>query len=94
MPQQQSLYKTKFRVENLIYEEILSPSQFEELRIRGMQSAVVRTLVCNSFTSAVVGHLKHKVEIMSVIPHDKPVTEQVQVDLMETEVCNYIILFQ
>ena len=92
MAQPPTLYKTKFRVENLIYEEVLSPSQFEELRIHGMESGVVRTLVCNSFTSAVVGSFKHKVEILSVIPHTLQQIGVQQVEAMETEV-NYLHFF-
>ena len=81
-----TLYKTKFRVENLIYEEVLNPSQFEELRIHGMESGVVRSLICNSFTSAVVGSFKHKVEILSVLPHTLQQIGVQQVEAMETEV--------
>ena len=36
MAQGTTLYKTKFRVENLVYEEILNSAQFEELRIHGI----------------------------------------------------------
>ena len=56
MAQFPTLYKTKFRVENLVYEEILNSAQFEELRVHGMESSVVRTLVRSSFTSAVIGN--------------------------------------
>ena len=88
MAQASTLYKTKFRVENLIYEEILNPSQFEDLRIHGMESSVVSTLLCNNFTSAVVGTFKHKVEILSVIPHSLQEIRVQQVEAMDTEV-NY-----
>ena len=81
-----SMYKTKFRVENLIYEEILNSAQFEELRTHGMESSVVRTLVCTSFTSAVIGTFKHKVEILSVIPTSTQQNNIDQVQAMETEV--------
>ena len=80
------LYKTKFRVENLVYEEVLNSAQFEELRIHGMDSSVVRTLVCNSFTSAVIGNFNHKVEIMSVIPTNHQENHIDQVQAMETGV--------
>ena len=73
-------------MENLIYEEVLNPSQFEELRIHGMESGVVRSLVRNSFTSAVVGSFKHKVEILSVLPHTLQQIGVQQVEAMETEV--------
>ena len=87
-----TLYKTKFRVENLVYEEMLNSAQFEELSIHGMDSSVVRTLVWNSFTSAVIGNFKHKVEIMSVIPavHQDNALDQVQG--MEVEVNIFFLL--
>ena len=80
------LYKTKFRVENLVYEEVLNSAQFEELRIHGMDSSVVRTLVRNSFTSAVIGNFNHKVGIMSVIPANHQENHIDQVQTMETGV--------
>ena len=86
-----TLYKTKFKVENLVYEEMLNSAQFEELRIHGMDSSVVWTLVRNSFTS-VIGNFKHKVEIMSVIPavHQDNALDQVQG--MEVEVNIFFLL--
>ena len=88
MAQFPTLYKTKFRVENLVYEEILNSAQFEELRVglHGMESSVVRTLVWSSFTSAVIGNYKHKVEIMSVVPASIQQNDMEQVQAMETEV--------
>ena len=73
-------------MENLVYEMMLNSAQFEELRIHGMDSSVVWTLVWNSFTSAVIENFKHKVEIMSVIPavHQDNALDQVQG--MEVEV--------
>ena len=86
MAQFPTIYKTKFRVENLVYEEMLNPAQFEELRVHGMESSVVRTLVRSSFTSAVIGNFNHKVEIMSVIPASIQQNDIEQVQAMETEV--------
>ena len=81
-----TVYKTKFRVENLVYEELLNSAQFKELRIHRMDSSVVRTLVHNSFTSAVIGNFNHKVEIISVIPANNQQNHIDQVQAMETEV--------
>ena len=92
MAQLTTLYKTKFRVENLVYEEILNSAQFEELRIHGMDSSVVWTLVQNSFTSAVIGNFKHKVEIMSVIPAVNQDNGIDQVQAMEVEVNQFFFL--
>ena len=86
MAQFPTLYRTKFRVENLVYEEMLNPAQFEELRVHGMDSSVVRTLVRSSFTSAVIGTFNHKVEIMSVVPASIQHNDIEQVQAMETEV--------
>ena len=86
MAQLPTLYKTKFRVENLVYEEMLNPAQFEELRVHGMDSSVVRTLVRSSFTSALIGTFNHKVEIISVVPATILQNEIEQVQAMETEV--------
>ena len=93
MAQQGTLYKTKFRVENLIYEELLHSAQSEELRIHGMESTVVKALVCKSFTSAVIGNFKHKVEILSVYPQSTPDNAVDQAQAMEVEVIYFNIFY-
>ena len=92
MAQGTTLYKTKFRVENLVYEKILNSAQIEELRIHGMDSSVVWTLVQNSFSSAVIGNFKHKVEIMSVIPAVNQDNGLDQVQAMEVEVIKFFLI--
>ena len=86
MAQPINCYKCKFRVENLIYTEILSATQFEELRVHGMESSVIRTLDRNNFTSAVVGSFKYKVEILSVVPETIQAQVIDQAEPMDTQV--------
>ena len=80
-------------MENLIYEELLHSAQFEELRIHGMESTVVKALVRNSFTSAVIGNFKHKVEILSVYPQSTLDNAVDQAQAMEVEVIYFNIFY-
>ena len=91
MAQPISFYKCKFRVENLIYTEILTSTQFEELRVHGMESSVVRTLDRNNFSSAVVGSFKYKVETLSVVPENIQREVTNQAEAMEMEVKYFFI---
>ena len=63
-----ALYKVKFRVNNYIYEEVMSAEQFEDLRVNGLQAQVVKEVWQTDALSAAVGAFKHDVEIILIEP--------------------------
>ena len=77
-----SLYKVKFRVNNYIYEEVMSAELFEDMRVNGLKSQVVKEVRKHDALSLAVGLFKHAVEIMFIEPCKEKETED-----METEVC-------
>ena len=78
-----SLYKIKFRINNYIYEEVLSADMFEDLRIHGLDSDVAKEVRGSDAKSLAVGVFKHPVEIMCVEPY---MSRHAQEAPMETEV--------
>ena len=61
-------YKTKMRVYNNIYETVLAAHLFEDVRVRGELSSVIKSLDPTTSTSTVVGNFRYPVEILSVEP--------------------------
>ena len=77
-----SLYKVKFRVNNYIYEEVMSAELFKDMRVNGLKSQVVKEVQQSDALSLAIGTFKHPVEIMYLEP-----CRQKENDQMEVEVC-------
>ena len=67
-----AFYKTKMRVYNNIYETVLAAHLFEDVRVRGELSSVIKSLDPAISTSTVVGNFRYPVEILSVKPVENP----------------------
>ena len=63
-----AMYKTKLRVQNRIYELTLPSHLFEDVRVRGELSSVIKALDPATATSTVIGSFLYPVEIMTVEP--------------------------
>ena len=66
-----SLYKVKFCVNNYIYEEVMSAELFEDMRVNGLKSQVVKKVRQSDALSLAIGSFKHPVEIMYLEPCSK-----------------------
>ena len=89
-------YKTKMRVYNNIYEPVLAAHLFEDVRVRGELSSVIKSLDPTTSTSTVVGNFRYPVEILSVEPVGNAAAEGDGFDsaqVMEIEVIILEIFF-
>ena len=96
MAESSQIYKTKFRVDNKIFETYMLQDLFEDLRVRGKDSSVVHGLNPESAISTVVGEFKYPVEILSVFPCTIVPLEplpQANAEAMETQVSNFRFYF-
>ena len=87
-----SLFKTKVRVNNSIYELILAPHLFEDVRVRGESSSVIMNIDSTTAISTVMGKFKHSVEILSVEPYKEQRNQVDEAQAMETEVSTVLFI--
>ena len=61
-------YKCKIRVNNNIFQPLLTAEEFEDVRTKGLDSGVVKIFLPADATSTVIGQFKYPLEILSVAP--------------------------
>ena len=84
--------RIKVRVHNKMYDMTIPKYQFEDVNVRGLGSSVIQALTPEDASSTVLGNYKYPVEIISAEPlgvQNNATNDEVQVQVMETEVCNF-----
>ena len=62
------MYKARVRVHNDIFEPVLTATEFDDIRVKGINSDIVKIFLPHDVVSTVIGKYKHPVEILSVEP--------------------------
>lgn len=66
-----NFYKVQFRINNNIYEEMLSADMFEDLRVHGLNSTIAQQVTADDVVRVAIGKFKYPVDILTIVPESR-----------------------
>ena len=75
-----NFYKVEFRINNNIYEEMLSADMFEDLRVHGLNSTIAQQVKAEDVVRMTIGKFKYPVEILKIVP-ERRMQEEIHVEV-------------